>query len=205
MEKARNILLWIIGIIFLLSVALNVYHFATESSSSASTSDTTRVTIYDTIPFIKPNAKDSGVVGYITERLPVADVKEDNFLNNITDTIAMVVDSEVVTDCHRLDSVKVSIPITQKVYEDSTYKAYVSGFKPSLDSIFFYPKTEVQTITTKDNDKSRWSLSVSLGYGLTLTKQPTFAPMASVNISYNLYTFPKLRKIFKKKRKQITY
>lgn len=194
MVNARNILLWVVGIIFILSVALNVYHFATESSSSAITSDTTRVTVYDTIPFIKPKPKDSVVIRYVTERLPIVD-KEDNFLNNITDTTAMGAP----------DSANVVLPITQKVYEDSTYKAYVSGYKPNLDSIFFYPKTEVQTITNKVDDKSRWSISVSLGYGLTLTKQPTFAPVASVNISYNLYTFPKLRKKFKEKRKQIIY
>lgn len=163
-------------------------------------SDTTRVTIYDTVKVVKPIAKDSVVVRYITERLPIVD-KEDN--SPIKDQI--VDSNEMVTDSNLLDSVQVEIPITQKVYEDSTYKAYVSGFKPSLDSIFVYPRKEVQTITNKVDDKSRWSLSVSVGYGLTLTKQPTFAPMASVNLSYNIYTFPKLKKRLKNKYKQITY
>ena len=190
MVNARNILLLIIGIIFLLSVALNVYHFATESSSSASTSDTTRVTIYDTIKVVKPIAKDSVVVRYVAEVV------------RVTDTI---IDSvNVGTDCTLSEDIEVEIPITQKVYEDSTYKAYVSGFKPSLDSLILRLPNTTTTIV-KTNERSRWSLSVSVGYGLTLNKQPIFAPMASVNLSYNIYTFPKLGKKFKEKRKQITY
>ena len=193
MVNARNILLWIIGIIFLMSVALNVYHFATESSSSAITSDTTRVTVYDTIPFIKPKPKDSVVVRYVTEVVSVVDTTE-----TVTDSI------KVGTDCTLFDDIEVEIPITQKVYEDSTYKAYVSGYKPSLDSLIMRMPNTTTTIV-KTDERSRWSLSVSVGYGLTLNKQPTFAPVASVNLSYNIYTFPKLRKKFKEKRKQITY
>lgn len=180
MSKITENILWALGIIF---VVMTFLPRNCSTGSNGVVSDTTRVVVYDTIPFIKPKPKDSVVVRYITERLPVADVKEDNFLNNITDTIAMVAP----------DSANVVIPITQKVYEDSTYTAYVSGYKPSLDSIFVYPSKEVQTITTKDNDKSRWSLSVSLGYGLTLSKQPTFAPYIGIGISYNLYTFKKLK------------
>ena len=174
MVNARNILLWIIGIIFLLSVALNVYHFATESSSSASTSDTTRVTIYDTIKVVKPIAKDSVVVRYVAEVV------------RVTDTI---IDSvNVGTDCTLSEDIEVEIPITQKVYEDSTYKAYVSGFKPCLDSIFLHPKTEVRTINIKPKPK-RWGIGVQVGYGLTLQPQPKFAPYVGVGISYNLFNF----------------
>ena len=36
----------------------------------------------------------------------------------------------------------------QKVYSDSTYTAYVSGYQPNLDSIEVYPKT-VTKITTE--------------------------------------------------------
>ena len=174
MVNARNILLLIIGIIFLLSVALNVYHFATESSSSASTSDTTRVTIYDTIKVVKPIAKDSVVVRYVAEVV------------RVTDTI---IDSvNVGTDCTLSEDIEVEIPITQKVYEDSTYKAYVSGFRSNLDSIFVYPKTEVRTINIKPKPK-RWGIGVQVGYGLSLTPAPKFAPYIGVGISYNLFNF----------------
>ena len=170
MSKIRDYILWTIAIFFVISLVFNA---RTCNTSVGAVSDTTRVTIYDTIAYYQPIAKDSVVVRYVTEVVKV------------TDTI--------------IDSVKVQIPITQKVYEDSTYKAYVSGFRPNLDSIFVYPKTEVQTITNKVNDKSRWSVSVHAGYGLTLTKQPTFSPYIGIGISYNLYTFPRIGKRIKEK------
>lgn len=189
MSKITENILWAFGIIF---VVMTFLPRNCSTDNNGVVSDTTRVTIYDTIKIVKPKPKDSVVVRYITERLPVADVKEDNFpikdtTNHFKDT------SEMVTDSNPLDSIAVEIPITQKVYEDSTYTAYVSGYKPSLDSIMVYPQKEVQTITNKVDDKSRWSLSVSVGYGLTLTKQPTFAPYIGIGISYNLYTFRKLK------------
>ena len=196
MSKITQNILWALGIIF---VVMLVIPRNCSTGSNGVVSDTTRVFVYDTISYYKPIAKDSTVVRYVTKIVRVK--------NHIEDKLEKVADSETVSDCPGLDSdsVKVSIPITQKVYEDSTYKAYVSGYKPSLDSFMVYPRKEVQTITNKVDDKSRWSLSVSVGYGLTLTKQPTFAPMASVNLSYNIYTFPKLKKRLKNKYKQITY
>ena len=180
MSKITENILWAFAIIF---VVMLVIPRNCSTGINGEVSDTTRVVVYDTISYYKPIPKDSVVIRYITERLPVADDKEVNFPINITDTIAMVAP----------DSANVVIPITQEVYEDSTYTAYVSGYKPSLDSIFIYPKTEVQTITNKVNDKSRWSVSVHAGYGLTLTKQPTFSPYIGIGISYNLYTFKKLK------------
>lgn len=197
MSKITQNILWAFAIIF---VVMLVIPRNCSTGSNGVVSDTTIVTIYDTVKVVKPIAKNSVVIRYVTERLPIVD-KEDN--SPIKDQI--VDSNEMVTDSNPLDSIAVEIPITQKVYEDSTYKAYVSGFKPSLDSIFVYPRKEVQTITNKVDDKSRWSLSVSVGYGLTLTKQPTFAPMASVNLSYNIYTFPKFKNRLKNKYKQITY
>lgn len=178
MSKITQNILWALGIIF---VVMLVIPRNCSTGSNGVVSDTTRVTIYDTIAYYQPIAKDSTVVRYVTEVVKVIDT------------------ADVVTDCHHLDSVKVQIPITQKVYEDSTYKAYVSGFKPNLDSILVYSKTKVQTITNKVNDKSRWSISVHGGYGLTLTKQPTFSPYVGIGISYNLYTFPRIGKRIKEK------
>ena len=189
MSKIRDYILWTIAILFVVSLVFNARTCQTSVTGTAS--DTTRVTIYDTIKVVKPIAKDSVVVRYVAEVV------------RVTDTI---IDSvKVGTDCTLSEDIEVEIPITQKVYEDSTYTAYVSGFNLSLDSIFIYPKTEVQTITNKVDDKSRWSISVHGGYGLTLTKQPRFEPYIGIGISYNLYTFPKLGKRFKEKRKQITY
>lgn len=70
-------------------------------------------TFVDTIPYFVPVPRDSVVVKYVIARLP----------STVDDSVG----SHAVDIVHRSDSVAVAIPITQKVYEDSTYRAYVSG------------------------------------------------------------------------------
>lgn len=58
----------------------------------------------------------------------------------------------------------------QAYYEDSLYRAWVSGYCPRLDSLQVFPKTVYQTVT---NDiyhaivpkKKRWGLGLQAGYG----------------------------------------
>lgn len=83
------------------------------------------------------------------------------------------------------DSVEVELPITQKVYGDSTYRAWVSGYRPSLDSIEVYRKT----ITIEKNillpSAKRWSIGVTggYGYGLLHGRPDVFV---GVGVSYRL-------------------
>ena len=59
----------------------------------------------------------------------------------------------------------------QAYYEDSLYRAWVSGYRPKLDSIEIYPRTVTHTITNdiyhtiKVKDKRRWGLGLQAGYG----------------------------------------
>ena len=71
-----------------------------------------------------------------------------------------------VTDTIRVaDSVFVAVPIEVRQYTDSTYRAQVSGWHPSLDWIEVYART--QTITsTIVKEAPRWSLGVTAGPGL---------------------------------------
>ena len=131
--------------------------------------DTLRVVVYDTIPYYKPIPRDSVVVRYITERLPVVDSSVDK------------VDSSV-------DSVAVEIPITQKVYEDSAYTAWVSGYQPSLDSLRIYRQTQTITIVEREKPK-RWSVGVTAGYGLTMQGSPRLEPFVGIGLTYNLWNF----------------
>lgn len=126
--------------------------------------DTLRVTVYDTVVYYKPVVKDSMVVMYITERLPVADSVPKS-----GKTVA--------------DSANVVIPITQKVYEDSMYKAYVSGYRASLDSFYIYPRREVITIREKPR---RWHIGISAGYGLT---PKGFQPYLGIGVTYRIMSF----------------
>lgn len=124
--------------------------------------DTT--TVYDTIPYYMPVAVDSLVVRYDTVRLP-----------SVRDTITH---TEVAYDTIIRDSVMVSVPITQKRYEDSTYTAWVSGFRPQLDSIKVYRKTT--TIT----NNSRIGLGFMGGYGFG---KGGLTPFFGVGFFYRLF------------------
>ena len=135
---------------------------AAEKPETAST-----VTVTDTIPYYKPVAKDSLVIRYETVQLPA-----------VRDTVR---DSLIYKDTLVHDSVNVILPITQKKYEDSTYTAWVSGFRPNLDSINIYRKTVYKTITEKP---VRWGIGLVGGYGYG-TKGTT--PFIGVGIYYRLF------------------
>lgn len=138
------------------------------------TEETTTVS-RDTIPvFIDtPIPKDSIVLRYETIKVPIL----DTIRTTVADTLSM-------------DSIAVEIPITQKIYQDSTYQAWVSGYKPSLDSIrIFQPITTItRTITnTEVRYKSkRWGVGVQAGIGLTPNK---VEPYIGIGIHYNILSW----------------
>lgn len=58
----------------------------------------------------------------------------------------------------------------QAYYEDSLYRAWVSGYRPRLDSLQIFPRTVYQTVTndvyhTIASKKKRWGLGLQAGYG----------------------------------------
>lgn len=74
----------------------------------------------------------------------------------------------------------------QAYYEDSLYRAWVSGYRPRLDSLQIFPKTVYQTVTndiyhTIVPKKKRWGLGLQVGYGY-----PS-GIYAGVGVSYNLF------------------
>ena len=84
------------------------------------------------------------------------------------------------------DSIAVEIPITQKEYEGAEYRAWVSGYEPTLDSIFVFPRHDVVTIREPPNKTKRWGIGVFAGYGVT---PHGLQPCAGVSINYNLWNF----------------
>lgn len=74
----------------------------------------------------------------------------------------------------------------QAYYEDSLYRAWVSGYRPRLDSLQIFPKTVYQTVTndiyhTITPRKKRWGLGMQVGYGY-----PS-GIYAGVGVSYNIF------------------
>ena len=108
------------------------------------------VILHDTIPDYTPMPKDSATIKYVTRWLPSA---------TKTDTITKW-DYFVIHD-----SVAVEVPITSKHYQSEQYDAWVSGFEPSLDSIFVYQERQIitETITRTVKESKHFFLDVGAG------------------------------------------
>ncbi len=88
----------------------------------------------------------------------------------------------------KTDTVWAELPREQKIYQDSTYLAYVSGYAPQLDSIDVFRKTTTITVTNtiKEYTNPRWSIGVQAGYGAS---KDGLSPYVGVGIQYNLVSF----------------
>ncbi|MEG2599829.1 MAG: hypothetical protein RSA66_10200 [Muribaculaceae bacterium] len=170
MGKLKNIVIVVVVMLLVVSVLLNVRYC--RLSNECSTNDTTLVTVIDTIPYHLPTPTKENNVKKTTAKLPIAESGND--------------DEENISD----DSINVVVPVTQKVYEDSTYRAYVSGYMPILDSIIIYPRHDVMTITKSIKEKrKRWGVGIQVGYGMTIKGTPELSPYIGIGISYNLFSF----------------
>lgn len=61
------------------------------------------------------------------------------------------------------ESIYVPVPITQKEYKTNDYRLFISGYKPNLDYIEVYRRTEY---ITKTMNPRRWGIGVIAGYGI---------------------------------------
>lgn len=153
----------VLGVLLCISVVLNIVLYIEHGrNKSEKVCDTTKVTVVDSVKKSFPVSVDSFVVRYITKSLPIA--------------------SDSATKQLRSDSVKVQIPISQKVYEDTLYRAYISGYEPNLDSITIKQRTTYITHTIRDKE-SRFRIGFQAGYGLT---PKGMQPYVGVGLSYRL-------------------
>ncbi|MCR5547636.1 MAG: hypothetical protein K6F25_02680 [Bacteroidales bacterium] len=86
------------------------------------------------------------------------------------------------------DTIWAQLPRTAKVYQDSTYRAVVSGFRPSLDTISVYQRTKVITVTNNVRiPPPRWSWGVQAALGVNTGG--TVTPYLGIGIQYRLGDF----------------
>lgn len=89
-----------------------------------------------------------------------------------------------VTDTVRLrDTTFIQLPKEHRLYVDSMYRAVVSGYQPSLDSIEVYQKCYTKIVT--NTVKPRWSVGIQAGYGVTRGFE--LAPYVGIGIQYRLF------------------
>lgn len=93
----------------------------------------------------------------------------------------------VINDTIRInDTLYHTLPITQRMYEkDSIYKAWVSGYRPQLDSLLVFPKTITKTVTnTINQNSSKFGIGVTAGYGVSKTG---FSPFVGIGVYYSIF------------------
>jgi hypothetical protein len=137
----------------------------------STTYDRQTVIVVDTIRYNSPEVVKDTIVRYVEVALPIVARME------ATDSV--VVAETVVMEA---DSARVTIPIAQCEYRDSTYRAWVSGYMAQLDSIEVYAKT---TTVTKMN-RSRWGLGVTGGVGCT---SKGLGAYIGIGITYSIIQF----------------
>lgn len=117
----------------------------------------------------------------ITNRIDtIRDTVPVSVYESVVDSFPFVVPVPVPGDTVR-DTVY--LPITQKIYKDSLYTAYVSGYRAKLDSIEVYSKTRTMFIRERAKRK-RFGLGVQAGYGFSGNKA---TPYVGIGVSYNLW------------------
>ena len=148
MKRFIDIIIAIVVLVFGLTIG---YRFG-DSGAIGVVADT--IYIHDTVVAREPVAVESKAVGVKTYRIKLLGV-----IGEQTDPISKQIGKQN-------DSIDVELPIEQKVYQDSLYKAWVSGFDAHLDSIYLYQPTRYITIKTTEQP-SQWSWGIQGGVGIT--------------------------------------
>lgn len=163
-------------------------------------SDKTLFWVTLAVTFILGLSVGFGLRGRRPARVPDPIVKTDTIylrdtirIDRPVPRIVRIVDTmliPVIDTVHTRDSIFISIPREEKVYEDSTYRAVVSGFKPSLDSISIYRTTEIVTIT-KAAPIKRWHIGPEIGVGIVGNKDKPLqlGYYVGVGIQYSIFSF----------------
>lgn len=81
------------------------------------------------------------------------------------------------------DSMRITIPITQKTFADSNYTAYVSGYMSNLDSIEI--RSRVVTYTNSVTKSRKWNIGITGGYGYGFISHK-IEPFMGIGITYNI-------------------
>ena len=178
-EKAYKGCAWALIGLIALSVALNVW-LLTRGEVEPSV-----VVEHDTLwrdtTIYKPVAVDShktGEVVYI--KVPIADVGGQDPGSDLPGHCPLT--------SERRDSIEVPIPIEQKRYEDSLYTAWVSGFRPALDSIRIYHPEITTTITKTIVQKApRLSVGLSVGPGVSIDRDHHMGIYVGFTANYRLW------------------
>lgn len=160
----KNIILGVVVALILFSSGFLTRQCTYKAPEPEIRSDTTILVVHDTTK--------------ITEFIEVQKEVRDSILVPVTEF-------QVVHD-----TTFIPLPREYVTYQDSSYKAVVSGFMPRLEELTMYPKKEVVTIQTEkvytEYKRYKFGVGIQAGYGITPSG---FQPYLGVGLSYNLFGF----------------
>ena len=103
----------------------------------------------------------------------------DTLFVPVTDTLLLA----------RTDTLYLPLPREQREYGDSTYRAWVSGVSPRLDSILVFPTNTIITKPTPVLKKQKWGVGLQGGVGAVQPFKGDFDPKVGyylgIGINYN--------------------
>lgn len=141
----KNFAIIILLILVSLFLFLGAFHYRNkynEVLNAPSISDT--VVIKDTVKIKVPEPKEVKIIKKDTVYLPSPTLK---------------------------DTVDIALPLEEKIYGDSTFRAVIQGYNPTLKEITIYPTNTTITeksVVTVDKFKYKPNISLSVGYGYGL-------------------------------------
>lgn len=179
----------IVPILLLVSILLNLFllNHVFKPDTGEVTTDTTNIVS----TFVPDSASDSSFVETRDYKIPASAIKVrgkgTNSVKIGTDSVNSGTEMAEIDNSGNDslsieldgDSLTVTLPITQKVYSDSTYTAYVSGFDAKLDSINVYSKL---VTVTKREPPPAITFGVQAGYGIT---PKGMQPYIGLGVQYN--------------------
>lgn len=116
----------------------------------------------------------------IAQPVPVVRRVTDTLLIAITDTVT------------KADTVYMPLRFEALEYRDSTYRAIVSGYRPSLDAIEIYPRERTVTVTQRVEVpvRQRWGIGLTAGYGATAVGGSVqLSPYIGIGVQYSIISW----------------
>ena len=153
------------NLIYILGLIFGAFLLSLVWRRCADNTEIVTDTIFKVVKVDHPIVRESTIVKYEIVQLPI--VASDTIC--VSDTIK--------------DSVFVEVPIEQKVYSDSNYTAWVSGYHPRLDSISItHQEVSFHNLVNNNSEGSkRLFIGIQVGYGIT---PRGMQPYLGLGISY---------------------
>lgn len=147
--------LWVALIV---SVLLNVFLATIVNRQRTTDISADPIVVHDTIRIVEPIHIKETIVRHDTVFFPISNELEST--SNLTSNPTSNPTSNLIQD-----SAKVVIPIIERTYEDSTYKAVVRGYNPELVSLDIY--RQQTTVYRQQTKKPRITISAGVygGFG----------------------------------------